>query len=231
MPLSTGLKNAARNITVKTIQRDTNIYPDTNVFSVSLERQISNLNSFIVRDVFIRATQRLVEDDDKIIVIKDNDLVTITVPNGNYEITELVEKLNANSSGIEFMYDEFTMRTTIRASQAKKISVSSTSLSKRLGFRNGLKMINSSTNFIAANASPDTNPNEPVELFIDEISDDPICVIHFDSDGVGFLRKQQPISYNGRPEIKTMTVKLFKAFSGELYKTHGCDFLFSFSYM
>ena len=228
MPPSSNLKNAAYPVTVKSTHRDLDLYPNTNQFKLNLERPIHGVNSFIVSDVFIRSTQRLVEDGDKLIVVKDSGLITLTVPNGNYTAKELTSALNANSNGFEFLYDEITMRVTLRAPAAKKISISPTNLSKRMGFAS--KMIHSATNSITATAAPDLETNMPIEIFVSEFSDhDPICTVHFDSDGIGYLKRQ----YSRQAKLEkltTVTVKVLDAFSRQLYETHACDFLFSFTF-
>ena len=228
MPPGSNIKNAARSVTVKSTHRDLDLYPNTNQFKLNLERPIHGVNSFIVSDVFIRSTQRLVEDGDKLIVVKDSGLISLTVPNGNYTAKELTSALNANSNGFEFLYDEITMRMTVRSPVAKKISISPTNLSKRMGFTS--KMIHSTTNSITASAAPDLETNTPIEIFVSEFSDhDPICTVHFDSDGFGYLKRQY--SRKGNLEkLTSVTVKVLDAFSRQLYETHACDFLFSFTF-
>jgi len=188
---------------------------------------------FTVRDIYIRATQRLVEGNDAITLIKDDATVNFHIPPGNYTINELVSVLNSfstvNSLSINFVYDPVSMRVRITSPKSKKISLCMSKLTNALGFRSRERVLHSSVNYIEGTACPNMDANEPIELFIDELSDSPICLVHFDSDGVGFIRKQFVNTCNNAKDIKAFTVRLVNAFSKKKYETHGCDFLFALS--
>lgn len=126
------------------------------------------------------------ESDSEEVAIDDSDDINImTIPNGNYDISTLVKKLNklGKTYDLTFSYNKNTSKVTIKSDNMFNMYRKESNILGVLGYDDTNMIINNNT-YVGANAF-DLRKNNYIYLYIKNVSKDEFAVVNTISPNKG----------------------------------------------
>lgn len=101
--------------------------------------------------------------------VHDNQTKNINVPEGNYDIFEIIQILDSVSGEYDFTFDDVSNRVSIRSNDGHRLTIIGNQMSNKLGFTSGQESPHSTNPVIIAAFPPDLRFGESIIISMNDV--------------------------------------------------------------